>query len=264
MHCVEKFIDSFDFHHFSCLESTNMTAKDFATKSTTFLNKGIVHVFYTDEQTVGYGKANRTWCMKVGNVAVSFLWIDPEVNSVDITQLTFVMSLSIGKTFESFGIPKENIQYKWPNDILISGKKISGVLLESSFSGFKGNQKTPYIVAGVGINIQQAPDKESVVFPATSLKEEGYETPTAIRFIEKLSLYVKRYYNIWQDKGFKIIRDSWLENAWCKEGTIIIKTNDKKKLEGKFLGLQEDGALLIQCEKKNEIYTFYSADVFKT
>jgi len=255
-------IESFKFHYFPSLESTNATAKSFCEKSVDFCKEGLVHTFYADKQTLGYGKSNRKWLMKEGNVAVSFLLSSAGMKPQDITQLTFVFCLSVGRTLEYFGLRGSDIEYKWPNDVLVSGKKIGGILLESNFSLWGGEKKLSYIVAGIGVNVVHRPENKSVSFPVTSMKEAGGSGPKALEFIEKLSFYIKRYYNIFAQEGFEVIRCLWEEKAWRKEGTLLVKVNDKERVEGKFLGLKEDGALCIQCAESGKVYMFYSADVF--
>lgn len=261
---MQYFIKSFDCHHYSCLESTNATAKASSAKSYDFLEKGIVHTFYADRQTAGYGKVNRKWMMKPGNVAVSFLFSSKAICSRDITQLTFIFCISVGRTLRAFGIKDSAIEYKWPNDILVSGRKIGGVLLETDFSFWEkeNEDKSGYIVAGVGLNIVGSSHKQSFIFPATSMEEEGGCNPSVLEFIEKLSFYIKRYYNSWVEDGFEHIKELWSEKAWKKNGQLTININDREKIKGKFLGIKEDGALCIRCMQTDEIRLFYSADVF--
>lgn len=146
-------------------------------------------------------------------------------------QLSFVMALAVGKALDV-----EDYHYKWPNDILVKGKKISGILLEAMHTG--GGQG--YVVIGVGINIVAAPDY------ATCLHACGgtMETPRAL--LDRLLAHFDEYEKCWKMKGFSPIREEWLARAYRLGQEIEVRLPNHH-YTGIFCTLSEEGALELDC-----------------
>lgn len=141
--------------HFPALNSTNAYAKEHARE----LENGTV--VCAEEQTAGRGRFNRKWFSAKGGLYFSVL-LKTE-NTQYLPNLTQLMALCICQTVRELGVPA---QLKWPNDVLVNGKKLSGILSEAVLE----NNRFYALVIGVGINIRQ-PDLGHVGQPAVSLGE---------------------------------------------------------------------------------------------
>lgn len=131
--------------------------------------------------------------------------------------------------------PDATFACKWPNDILCGGAKIAGMLLE--------NDK-PLVVLGVGVNVVAAPPPEAAQYPATCLARAGCaanaDTVSAV-FRDRLLIWHKR----WLAEGFAVVRSAWLDHAVGVGGPVTVRLADARVLEGRFGGLDADGALLL-------------------
>ena len=110
-------------------------------------------VVWADMQTAGKGRRGRNWSSPIGNMYVSLL-LRPQCELSRAAQISFVAALGLGDAISQFVAP-ERITNKWPNDVLIDGKKVAGLLLESSSSGAG---ETSWVIVGCGANISSFPD----------------------------------------------------------------------------------------------------------
>ncbi len=146
--------------------------------------------------------------------------------------------------------PQADISLKWPNDVLLNGAKISGILLEKA----DGN----YMIVGIGVNIEKSPHNEDLLYPTTSLKEAGIQV-TGDDF---LMLYLRIFsnnMNILKDSGFESLRQFWNNNAKAVGDEIVVR-QEKKDLQGIFRGINEKADLLLEKDEKISKITF--GDVF--
>lgn len=170
-------------HHYACLASTMEVAKKVA-------GQGAVEgtVVIADEQTSGRGRQGRAWLSPKGSLAISII-LRPSLNS--LPQLVMIASLAVVRAVRK--VAGLEAQIKWPNDVLIKGKKVCGILIESEVKGDRVNAA----IIGIGININLDPS----AFPeistlATSLSHElGKEIPrdklTGILLCELEQLYLE-------------------------------------------------------------------------
>ncbi len=197
-------------------------------------------VIIAGEQTGGRGRLKRTWLTPKGNIALS-ITLYPDVAS--LPYLIMIASLAVVKSIESItGIEG---QIKWPNDILINGKKVGGILIENEVRGNKIN----YSIVGIGINVNlKVNDYAEIANTATSLKSESGIIDIYVKLISKLLqefdiLYVKlpegkAIYEAWRDKlvtlgkrvkaqsGSQVIEG--IAEAVDKGGALMIRENDGK------------------------------------
>lgn len=138
--------------------------------------------------------------------------------------------------------PIHPVELKWPNDVLLSGKKIAGILLESSSSP-SGN--LDWLTIGCGVNLAHHP--EDMPFPATSLAEANIPPPSSVVFLEALSTAVMKRMRVWQDQGFDPIRTAWLSRA-KGIGEAIEARLANESFQGKFIDLDGQGALVLELE----------------
>lgn len=197
-------------------------------------------------QTNGRGRRGRSWICTEGNLFVSFAL---ETALKDFGQITFVVGLSMLDAIKSF---KQDIdvKLKWPNDVLVNGGKVSGILLEKADG--------EYLVIGIGVNITAAPDTGHLIYPAASLISAGVKTDR----ISFLKSYVEHFDNnllLWKQEGFSAIKERWLANAKNLGGEITVQTENGLK-NGIFNGVNDNGILLL--ETPSGIEKIYAGDIF--
>jgi BirA family biotin operon repressor/biotin-[acetyl-CoA-carboxylase] ligase len=128
---------------------------------------------------------------------------------------------------------------KWPNDVLVDGRKIAGILLESASTG-----TTPeWLAIGIGINLAHFP--EGTEFPATALAALGITPPAPREALARLAAAFAKWYEIWREKGFSPLRDAWLARA-AGLGTRIRARLSDGEVWGMFEGIDETGALILR------------------
>jgi BirA family transcriptional regulator, biotin operon repressor / biotin---[acetyl-CoA-carboxylase] ligase len=205
-------------------------------------------------QSSGRGRMGRTWVSSEGNLYASVLL--KEYASVNkLGTLPFVASLALHATFAQLPIRgSERVKVKWPNDILIDGSKISGLLIESIMCG----DGTLAVVCGFGVNCAHHP--EVTLYPTTSLAALGV-TVKPLDFLEKLSFNFAEMLNLWNyGKGFFKIREEWLRHA--KGIGEMIKVNlPSAQFEGIFLDIDHQGCLILQ-DKQGFERTISAGDIF--
>lgn len=179
-----------DILYFKELESTSVWARKNLKDLEDF------KVISADIQTAGHGQFERKWFSSDkngGNMYISIV-LKPE-NIEHLNELTRFTSYIGAKTIEEYGI---KAQFKFPNDILINGKKIAGILAESVFIGneFKG------VIVGVGINLNLTPDEaKNIDIPATSIFIETNKNVNKDEFLEKFLNNFKREYDSFLKSG---------------------------------------------------------------
>jgi len=187
-------------------------------------------------QTAGKGRHGNTWVSFDGNLYMSLV-LRPDMNAALTGQLSFLAAVSLAEVLGEI-LPKENkIDLKWPNDVLLNGKKVAGILLETETNGVR---PVNWVVIGLGLNVVGAPEG------AVCLKHLGVET-TADDMLEKIANRMVALYGIWKAKGFAPIQQSWMQFA-CRLGETINVRMSQETLSGKFLGIDSSGALLLEME----------------
>ncbi|WP_349967279.1 biotin--[acetyl-CoA-carboxylase] ligase [Wolbachia endosymbiont of Armadillidium arcangelii] len=163
-----------------------------------------------------------------------------------LTELTFVTALAVENTLLSF-VSDSNIQHKWPNDILIDGKKISGILLEK-------RSNSNWLIVGIGINVNHAP------LPETTCISNYGESVSNIDLLEKLIINFNKLRKQWLFDGFHAIREMWLTRAFKLNKQISVKLADKL-YEGIFADIDKSGKLVLQQKDGSLIY-FDAGELF--
>jgi BirA family biotin operon repressor/biotin-[acetyl-CoA-carboxylase] ligase len=225
---------NFIIHEFSKLESTNKTVAELA-----ILNKISDHeIILAKSQSAGRGRANREWISPEGNLYFSLL-LKPQIALEKIPQLSFV-------AIAALRLAVKDSMAKWPNDLLIEEKKVGGLLLESKIS----QENCEFVIIGIGVNIDSNPS--ATIFPASNLKNFGDEiSPTEL--LKKFLDEFENLYQNWLNFGFTKARQIWMEKAYRLNEEVTLKI-DQKELRGIFLGIDEEGNLLLkQAEKISKI-----------
>jgi BirA family biotin operon repressor/biotin-[acetyl-CoA-carboxylase] ligase len=193
------------------------------------------------EQTAGRGRRGRAWMSPRGNLYVSIL-MRPDCPADRAAQLGFVVAVAIGGAFKEIFPALDGLSYKWPNDVLLNRRKIAGILLESEMTAL---DRLSFLVAGVGINLATAP--QHTEFPATSVAEAGLGEIAPAVMLEVFLQHLRRWEQCWREDGFSAVRAAWRSAATFSAGDPITVRLETDTLSGRFLDLDEQGALLLEC-----------------
>lgn len=222
-------------HFFRELTSTNDVAKELATKGT---KEGTVIVAGT--QTRGRGRLERGWISPKGGLWFSII-LRPRVSPRDAPKLTLMMSVTVAKTVNKlFDLEAE---IKWPNDVLISGKKVCGILTETSTVGDVFN----FAVVGVGVNanLSLRDFPTSLRGSSTTLREELKREIDCEALLRSLLEETEHYYNMFTQDKLNTILTEWKHLSKFL-GSHVEVTSLDEKIEGWATDLDENGALIIR------------------
>jgi BirA family biotin operon repressor/biotin-[acetyl-CoA-carboxylase] ligase len=199
-------------------------------------------VVWALEQSAGRGRRGRSWASPPGNLYCSLI-LRPEVALARAAELSFVAALGLGGAIGGLVPPRVEMRYKWPNDVLLNERKVSGILLESSL---RPDKTLDFIVLGVGVNVASQPAEAR--FPATSLRAEGAgEDVDATAVLEAFARHFLVWVDRWLDEGFAPVRAAWQGRAWRLGERLEFGAQDSR-LVGRFDALGDDGALLLTLD----------------
>jgi BirA family biotin operon repressor/biotin-[acetyl-CoA-carboxylase] ligase len=192
-------------------------------------------------QTAGRGRRGRTWLSPPGNFYASFV-LRPCSAAGRAAQLGFVGAVAVGDALREVVPGCQGIAYKWPNDVMIGGRKIAGLLLEAE-SGT--DALVDWLVLGIGINLVAAPSGTEL--PATSLAAACGTAPTPEAMLERLAARLDTRLGQWRIEGFAPIRAAWLADAMSLGRRIRVRL-DRAEWHGRFRALDSEGALVLDTE----------------
>jgi len=210
--------------------STNTYARDLAKDGAAPFT-----IVWGHEQTAGRGRQGNTWVSNRGNLFMTVV-LRPNIAAPLTGQLSFIAAVALAETLKALLPQAVKINLKWPNDVLLNGKKAAGILLESEISG---DGPVDWVVVGMGVNVAHAPTA------AICLRDLGLESLEPGQVLEKLALRLKSIYEVWQKNGFAPIREEWLRYSHAT-GTVINVRLPKETLTGKFMGIDAQGALQLE------------------
>ncbi|MEE2524881.1 biotin--[acetyl-CoA-carboxylase] ligase [Hyphobacterium sp. HN65] len=187
-------------------------------------------------QTAGRGRRGRSWADLEQNLYCSGLY-SLKCTPAEAAQLSFAAALAASDVCQTF-LPDRNVRVKWPNDVLVDGKKICGVLLESADAPGKIIQ----LVVGVGLNTAAAPDIPD--YPATSLAGLGVKA-SAEQALDLLTVRFEYWRSVWAREGFAPLREAWMARAHGV-GQRCVARLSQETLEGVFTDLSSDGSLKLE------------------
>jgi BirA family biotin operon repressor/biotin-[acetyl-CoA-carboxylase] ligase len=217
---------------YETIGSTNDEAKRLARDGA---DEGLVVI--AAQQMTGRGRRGRAWVSPPGNLYSSTL-LRPQCRAAVAAQLGFVAALGISGAIREVA-PAIDLRCKWPNDLLANGKKVTGILLETEM--VTGDQPD-FVILGVGVNLVSSP--QDTPYPATSLVEEGAAQIAPARMIAVFIRRFAEWLGRWRAEGFAPIREAWLSRAAGLGEPIQVRL-ERDTLEGRFLDLDADGALML-------------------
>lgn len=193
--------------------------------------------FLADRQTAGRGRRGKVWSTETGNLSATLMLRDPAPAS-KIAELCFVSALAIDDAILTLAPELESrLRLKWPNDGLIDGAKMIGILVEATTRG-----SLTHAVLGIGVNVSHHPG--NAPYRTTCLNDEGFPI-TRDQLFEALSASMLRALAVWnRGEGFAAIRAGWLARA-AGLGHPIVVSHEKTRYEGIFAGLDAEGRLIL-------------------
>ena len=200
-------------------------------------------VILADRQTAGRGRRGRHWESSPGNLFVSIL-LRPERPLAEAATLGFAAAVELGSVIRP--LVRTLVEHKWPNDLLIGGKKATGMLLEAAGRPDGG---ADWVVLGIGVNISSHPDQ--ALYPTTDLRSEGADRMAPATLLEAFLGRFGPAYERWLAQGFPACREGWLEHAAGLGGTVTARL-EHETVEGRFIDLDSSGALVMQLPDGSE------------
>lgn len=220
-------------------------------------HKGNPHgtVILASHQSNGRGRMKRYWDSKAGRGLWFSTILRPEqLEPKKAPQLTLVAAVAVSTFLKELNL---HPQIKWPNDILLDGKKVCGILTEMQAE----QDSIDYILLGIGLNVSHKREDfhVSIQNKATSLYLHSKIRHNINNLFQNLLLHLEKQYEIYMAEGFSVIKEVWESFALKYNEWVKIKTN--KTFLGKIIGIHEDGALIVVDENRNE-HVLYSAEIF--
>jgi BirA family transcriptional regulator, biotin operon repressor / biotin---[acetyl-CoA-carboxylase] ligase len=214
--------------HYTTIDSTNLEARRLFA-----VNERGPLFLLADEQTAGKGRLDRTWASLRGN-CYSTLVLPLEAELKAVPQVGFIAAVAVVEVLQSYNIQPK---LKWPNDVLIGGAKIAGILCEVLSS-------QPLIVAiGCGINVAHSPI--GLTYPTTCCVAEGATTERDSVF-QSYRNSLSYWFGMWDNgQNFSGVREAWLQYA-IGIGETITMSNGTHHLTGVFETITEQGAVLLK------------------
>jgi BirA family biotin operon repressor/biotin-[acetyl-CoA-carboxylase] ligase len=231
---LENGVMNFTILRFDTLASTNTEAADQARKGAA---EGLCVV--ADEQTGGRGRQGRTWTSGKGSGVYMSLVLRPKVESKYLALITLAAAVAVYEVLLKGFLIDPDI--KWPNDILVGGKKICGILAEAV--------ETPNglaVVLGIGINLETPPDEN-----ATSIRAETSFPTTRDEVLDAVLDDVAKLYDRLQDEPNSIV-EMWTERSSYASGMYVRVTLSTGTIEGRTNGLDETGGLRVKLADGSE------------
>ncbi|HLY24992.1 MAG TPA: biotin--[acetyl-CoA-carboxylase] ligase [Aggregatilineales bacterium] len=219
--------------------STNDIARDWA------LNGAPTGaVVLTEEQIAGRGRFGRVWTAPPGSALLMSIILRPRITPQNVGRLTMVGAVAVAEGLENLSEqikrPPQMVTLKWPNDVLLAGRKVAGILPEAIWQG----QALSAVIVGIGLNV-------SVDFTGTGLEDQAISVETGVRVpVDRLALLdaILHRVDFWAARAM----DSSLLDAWRTRletlGKRIVAQSAAGEIGGQAVDVDEDGALLVRAD----------------
>ncbi|WP_031323615.1 biotin--[acetyl-CoA-carboxylase] ligase [Rhodobacter capsulatus] len=212
---------------------------------------------FAHRQTAGRGRRGRDWLMPSGNFAATLVF-RPAVTPATAALYSFVAALALEAALTEVMGPGPVTAIKWPNDVLLNGGKIAGILLESVGTG----GQISHLAVGIGVNLAKAPPAAALepgaVAPVSLLGETGLVIDP-LDFLAPLARGFAHYAATFERYGFAPIRAAWLARA-ARIGQRITARTGTETLTGTFETIDDTGALILGTGPERRAIS--AADIF--
>lgn len=239
------------YYYFDEIDSTNNHAKKLAAQN---YPEGTLVI--TEKQSAGRGRRGRTWDSKPGQGIYMSLILRPSLPLNELSRITLFIAVAIVDTLKNHSGLNPGI--KWPNDILIEGRKISGILTEA-VTDMDGIE---YIITGIGLNVNQfkADFAEEFRHTATSIREETQQIVPRIPLLQELLFNLERRYQQMLGGGFADILDE-VRSLSTVIGRDIKMDGIQGVTSGRAIDIDNNGFLMVRDANGN-IHNVMSGEVF--
>jgi len=209
------------------------------------------------KQTAGRGRRGRDWKAPEGNFAATLV-MRPSETPDKVALRSFVAALALYDALEAATGRTDWLSLKWPNDVLLKGGKVAGILLESAGLG----QGVGHIAIGIGVNLVSAPPRAEL--EATAMQPVSVFAETGVRlapeaFLDLLASAYARHEETLRTFGFAPIRELWLARA-ARIGEVITAKTMRDEVTGTFETVDAQGNLVLKTVKGREVIP--AADIF--
>lgn len=229
--------------YFDTIDSTNTKAQELAEKS---YPSGTLVV--ADKQESGKGRRGRSWVSPSGTGIFMTLMIKPDINPNNASMLTLVAALAVAKAITS--VTGEEAMIKWPNDIVVNGKKVCGILTEMNAQFDYIN----HIVVGIGINVHNESFPEEISQMASSLMiEAGGKRFHRAQIIAETMSYFEQYYDTFlktQDLS-ALVRE--YDELLVNRNKSVRVLDPKEPFDGKAMGITPKGELIVDTWESRKL-----------
>lgn len=232
---------------FDVLQSTNVTAVAFAKDGAP---EGTVIV--AERQNGGRGRRNRVWDSPLGGLWFTVI-LRPHIDPQYVAQVTLLAGVAVAQALRQI-YQTDEITIKWPNDLLLRGKKVCGILSEMQLDE---NGAIDYAIVGIGINVALNPEDfpEDLKGIAASLNASFNKNYTCGYVLDNILREFDFLYQQWLIKGANIIIDLWKKLNCTLGKQVLVKDNDKVIFSGEVISIDETGAIIVRS-KEGELQSF--------
>jgi BirA family biotin operon repressor/biotin-[acetyl-CoA-carboxylase] ligase len=227
---------------YSSTDSTNDRAHELAQKGAP---EGTVVV--ADCQSSGKGRLGRRWESPPGVNLYASVVLRPAISPYHAAQLTFLSAAAVARSVaDCTGLVPA---VKWPNDVLLGGRKVAGLLNELDAE----TERVHYLILGIGVNLNMQPDQfpSDLRYPATSLAIETGRRAERLAFTRTLLRNLDRLYDLYLEQGFGPVLPAWQE-FFDMVGQEVEVDCQEYRLRGRVTGLDGNGALLLRLADGSE------------
>ncbi len=229
-----------EIYYFPELKSTNIMAKEKALHRAERIDGGTLII--TERQSAGKGRLGREWFSPAGGIWLSII-LYPQLSPSYISRITLMTAVAVVKAIKV--CTQIESQIKWPNDILISEKKVCGILTEMSAELDIIN----WVVVGIGINVNIGHREfpENIQENTISLKEASGKEVLRVKLVQIFLQEFEKYYEILKRREFSSILKEWKLYSHTLGRRIRVDTGEKI-ITGEAVDINEEGALILKKE----------------
>lgn len=212
-------------------------------------------VVIADRQSSGKGRMGRQWASPGGVNLYASILLRPPIFPFEAPKLTFLSAVAVCRAITRCTGLQPTV--KWPNDILLQGAKVAGLLNEMSSE----TDQVHYVVLGIGVNLNMRQEQfpEDLRYPATSLLMTSGQIISRLDFTRTLLLEIDVLYQVYLERGSQPIMTAWAELCDLTGKAVQVDCNERL-ITGTMTGLAEDGALLVKTAT-GKIESIYAGDV---
>ena len=198
------------------------------------------HIMMAEVQTAGRGRRGRKWESPFGKTVALTLGVSMDMPASAVSCLSLVVGVAVADALSAVGVA--GVRLKWPNDVLIDGGKVGGILTE-----LVDATQPVEVVIGIGINVGSAASIRDVVDYPISDVCDYVNGPVRNRLVAELINHVLLQCRLLEKNGFASVREQWMQLDAFEDRDVVV-TSPSERVHGKAVGLGPHGELLILTE----------------